>query len=144
RLQVFLKLRESPCTVADGVLLLRKHLAKGATFSFGHKDWVVAKAHVTSRRPKEVTTHPPFKHLEVAFRRSKSKGTDKLGAAIGVVTHLLLDTLHGQRKVLARTGPASRMNARCSPQGRHAQAAIVGQRRQCRAAGRRPGLDRRI
>jgi len=82
--------------------------------------------------------------FSVSVGPSKRQNGDKIGAAIGLAQKLALDALHRRSEILARAGPARRIDSGRAVQGGNDEARIIRERGQRAGHRRSAGLQLRI
>src|SRR5450755_983700 len=135
------ELAERLGAVADGVFRVGVHLAEGLRPAIWQERRIVAEPTLAARRPDQRAVRLAAANLDMAVRPGERQGGDEKGAAIDLAGEPVLDALHRHGKILARSGPARRTDARVAAERRYDEAGVIGERRQAGAIGGSPRLE---
>ena len=105
----------------------RRHFAEGGGESVRQEQRIIAETGVAARRPDDVAIDAAFEFLDVPVRPGETQSRDEMRAALigrycAAFDQQRLDAIHRKAKVLVRSGPARRMNARLAIEGLDHQA----------------------
>ena len=92
--------------MADGVLLVRRHLAEGFRTTVRLEHRIIAKTVGATDRPDQDAMNSALEGLHMAVGPSQRQGTDELSLAVRIVADLLVDLVMAWPKSLL--GPAQR------------------------------------
>jgi hypothetical protein len=131
------------------VLFLARHFAEGAGLPGRQENRIVAKAFVAARRPYDRTVDAGFEFFDMSVRPGDAQSRDEMRVALrsrgsAAILKLLLDRFHGTAKILIRSGPACRINARGVIERIDHKTGIVGEGRQAACHRGGLGLDPRV
>src|SRR3990172_4322662 len=101
---------EGAGAMRDCIFGCRLHLAESQLMTVGDEDRIIAETVLPARRPNDMTVNFAFKQLGFAVRPGKAEHRDEVGperlafpAPPG--RELVVDALHGDGEIPARTGP---------------------------------------
>ena len=131
------------------MLLLVRHLAKGAGVTVRQKHRVVAKTFGAAGRPHQRAVNNGLEFLDVTVRPGDAERTYEMRPAFVLrpcpaFAQLVLHHLHGAAKVPVGAGPARGMNTGRAAERVDGQPGIIGERRQARAQRSGACLEARV
>ena len=109
-------MREAFARGRQAVLLVGGHLAEGARMAVRQEDRIVAEAGAAARRPDQRAVDAAFELFEMAVGPGEAERRDEMRLALrglgrAALLQQALDPRHRGGEILARPGPARRMNA---------------------------------
>ena len=98
------------------MFFLGAHLTERALEAVRQKQWIVTEPFITPRRPSDDAVDASFEVLDMTIRPADAQRRDEMRDALrgrrrATLLHQPFDLRHGGREILARAGPARRVNA---------------------------------